>query len=164
MRVNWQDSWYRIKDVKCTETKMSLFWQSFSNRLYRKSSSWQPPLEPVATISSKWQHFRLSIIMLKLKEKTQDKQKCFRLFTNIISNTIWKQVSNGRFSSRFWTTYFQWILTSLLTPLSIYKLWLNFLMKAANSKPWQGKHPRHVLDIVHGIICDLLTQIKHVAR
>ena len=44
-----------------TETEMSSFWLDFHHWLHGKLSKWQHSVHPVTTISSKWQHFRLSV-------------------------------------------------------------------------------------------------------
>ena len=45
-----------------TETKMSSFWWKFHHWLHRKLSFWQLSVQPVMKISSKWWHFRFSVM------------------------------------------------------------------------------------------------------
>ena len=45
-----------------TETKMSSFWWKFHHWLHRKLSFWQLSVQPVMKISSKWRHFRFSVV------------------------------------------------------------------------------------------------------
>ena len=45
-----------------TETKMSSFWWNFHHWLHRKLSFWQLLVQPVMKISSKWRHFRFSVL------------------------------------------------------------------------------------------------------
>ena len=45
-----------------TETEMSSFWWNFHHWLHWKLSKWQLPVQPVIKISSKWRHFRFSVI------------------------------------------------------------------------------------------------------
>ena len=51
-----------------TETEMLLFWWHFHHWLHWKLSFWQLPVQPVMKISSKWQHFRFSVILTDNKE------------------------------------------------------------------------------------------------
>ena len=46
-----------------TETKMSSFWWNFHHWLHWKLSVWQLSVQPVMKISSKWRHFRFSVII-----------------------------------------------------------------------------------------------------
>ena len=52
-----------------TETEMSSFWLNFHHWLHWKLSKWQLPVQPMIKISSKWQHFRFSVWLNKLKQK-----------------------------------------------------------------------------------------------
>ena len=47
-----------------TETKMSSFWRNFNHWLHWKLSFWQLPVQPVMKISSKWRHFRFSVVLV----------------------------------------------------------------------------------------------------
>ena len=46
-----------------TETEMSSFWWNFHHWLHWKLSKWQLPVQPVMKISSKWRHFRFSVLV-----------------------------------------------------------------------------------------------------
>ena len=46
-----------------SETKMSSFWYNFHHWLHRKLSFWQLSVQPVMKISSKWRHFRFSVVI-----------------------------------------------------------------------------------------------------
>ena len=60
------DKWNRWENmyslILFTETKMSSFWRNFNHWLHWKLSFWQLPVQPVMKISSKWRHFRFSVI------------------------------------------------------------------------------------------------------
>ena len=45
-----------------TETEMSPFWRNFHHWLHWKLSFWRLPVQPLMKISSKWWHFRFSVI------------------------------------------------------------------------------------------------------
>ena len=48
------------------ETKLSLFWWNFHYWQHWKLSFWQLPVQPVLKISSRWWHFLLNVIWMKL--------------------------------------------------------------------------------------------------
>ena len=58
----WITVCHRKADKPFTETKMSSFWRNFNHWLHWKLSFWQLPVQPVMKISSKWRHFRFSVI------------------------------------------------------------------------------------------------------
>ena len=58
-----------------TETEMSSFWWHFHHWLHWKLSKWQLPVQPVIKISSKWRHFRFSV-MSSLNQKMTWYQRC----------------------------------------------------------------------------------------
>ena len=54
-RGRWVNVWF-------TETKMSPFWWNFHHWLHWQLSFWQLSVQPVMKISSKWRHFRFSVV------------------------------------------------------------------------------------------------------
>ena len=52
-----------IKQAMYTEMEMSSFWWNYHHWQHWKLSKWQLPVQPVMKISSKWRHFRFSIIV-----------------------------------------------------------------------------------------------------
>ena len=49
-----------------TESKMSSFWWNLHHWLHWKLSKWQLSVQPVMKISSKWQHFRFSVLGVQI--------------------------------------------------------------------------------------------------
>ena len=60
---------------------MSPFWRNFNHCLHWKLSFWQLPVQPVMKISSKWRHFRFSVLAQRWIHPCQ--------VTNLCSKTKW---------------------------------------------------------------------------
>ena len=60
--ITISDDFQKIISVSiCTEIKMLSFWWNFHHWLYRKLSFWQPPMQPVMKLLSKWRPFHFSV-------------------------------------------------------------------------------------------------------
>ena len=76
---------------------MSSFWRNFNHWLHWKLSFWQLPVQPVMKISSKWRHFRFSVMMCllwvqvviyNLPQPTQQREKNHVILDRVITALV----------------------------------------------------------------------------
>ena len=73
---------------------MSPFWRNFNHCLHWKLSFWQLPVQPVMKISSKWRHFRFSVLAQRWIHTCQVTNLCSKIKWPLYYQTMENSLRN----------------------------------------------------------------------